>query len=610
MSGSTLPTTTCPAPMTRAALIALRDAGGLSKDCDYVITDHVQGRLVAGTTIHLQAVDASTLSENVSVKTTYDNIAWSGIYDIDAGLVSYLHDNRNNTVLGVTPVRDFDWGNPAISYCSILGGLVTYTYGNTASIQYLYVDGGVLDLTGYAGVIRKLRITGEAVASLAGSRLKFSHCDFSGNSTVNFSNTTSTNTVVGLAVSGRSTVNFSLSTLSISIDGMSVRYSTLLASNVSTGSFTASGLMLDNGFITLSSGVGNVVAIRTSIRDNASLTASIGSVTLVGSEITANASVNATTNSTSLSIQGSSIGTRTTINSNGTGSVSINRSVIDANSLIQTTTGSTSSLTLNNSTIRGSTTINITAASLGANLTLDACLMDTAASITMSNNRSCNISSTTILGSGISLTGSNAITDIIQLCYFALGAAISLACSGAANTLQRCTVIGSASNIQILGTSGAALYNRVNALSGGSVVQNNLGNALTLTQCFVSAGSTINLQNCAAGQNMQYIYVERQGSLTVNKTTNNVIQAVRVDNASFTINATTGNIINATVNGGSLVINDGVISGMTKMMAGTLTINTGTQSNIWYQSPVNKTITASNTNRAEYLGLVSAVPLV
>ena len=340
MSNSKLPSiTTCPAPMTRAALIALRDAGRLSKDCDYVITDHVQGRLVAGTTIHLQAVDASTLSENVSVKTTYDNIAWSGIYDIDAGLVSYLHDNRNNTVLGVTPVRDFDWGNPAISYCSILGGLVTYTYGNTASIQYLYVDGGVLDLTGYAGVIRKLRITGEAVASLAGSRLKFSHCDFSGNSTVNFSNTTSTNTVVGLAVSGRSTVNFSLSTLIISIDGISVRYSTLLSSNVSTGSFTASGLMLYNGFITLSSGVGNVVAIRTSIRDNASLTASIGSVTLVGSEITANASVNATTNSTSLSIQGSSIGTRTTINSNGTGSVSINRSVIDANSLIQTTTG-------------------------------------------------------------------------------------------------------------------------------------------------------------------------------------------------------------------------------------------------------------------------------
>ena len=109
---------------------------------------------------------------------------------------------------------------------------------------------------------------------------------------------------------------------------------------------------------------------------------------------------------------------------------------------------------------------------------------------------------------------------------------------------------------------------------------------------------------------MQYIYVERQGSLTVNKTTNNVIQAVRVDNASFTINATTGNIINATVNGGSLVINAGSISDMTKMMAGTLTINTGAQSNIWYQSPVNKTITASNTNRAEYLGLVSAVPLV
>ncbi|MBK8391825.1 MAG: hypothetical protein IPL23_22215 [Saprospiraceae bacterium] len=73
------------------------------------------------------------------------------------------------------------------------------------------------------------------------------------------------------------------------------------------------------------------------------------------------------------------------------------------------------------------------------------------------------------------------------------------------------------------------------------------------------------------------------------------------------LSTTTGNIINATVNGG-LVINDGFRHDEDD---GRHAYNQhGTQSNIWYQSPVNKTITASNTNRAEYLGLVSAVPLV
>lgn len=610
MSGSTLPTTTCPAPMTRAALIALRNAGDLSKDCDYVITDHVQGRLVAGTTIHLQAVDTNTLSEVVSVKTPYDNVAWSGIYDIDAGQVTFLQDNLSNTVRGAIPVTDFDWGNTALKHCSILGAIMNYTYGNTASIQYLYVEGAQLDLTGFAGTIRKLQITGDTNVNLVGSRLRFADCDFSGNSTVNFSNTTATTLIIGLAISGHSFVNFASSTLPITIDGMSVHYSNIQASSVTTGSFTANGFILANGILKLTTGMNAFTAIRSSLRDNAVITSAAGSILLSGCEVITNASVSTSAGNTSLSLQSAKISTRSLVNSNGAGSLSIVRANIDANSLIQTITGSTSSLSISNSEIAGNTTISITAASLGANLTIDSCLLDTAASITMSGNRSCNISSTHILGSGISLAGSNAITDIVQLCNFALGATVTLSSSGSANTLQRCTVIDSASNIQLLGTTGGALYNRVDVRSGASVVQNNLSNALTLTQCFTSAGSQISLQNCAAGQTIQYVYVERQGFLNINKVTNNVIQSVRVDNATFSINATAGNILNTTVNGGNLVINAGSISGLTKMMASTLTINTGTQTNVWYQSPVAKTVTASNTNRAEYLGVNSTVPLV
>lgn len=610
MQSSYNPLTPCPAPMTRAALITLRNTNSLSKDCDYVITDHVQGRLVAGTTIHLQAVDTNTLSEVVSVKTPYDNVAWSGIYDIDAGQVTFLQDNLSNTVRGAIPVTDFDWGNTALQHCSILGAIMNYTYGNTASIQYLRVEGATLDLTNYAGVIANLRIIGESVVSLAGSRLRFSDCDFSGNSTVYFSNTTATTLIVGLAISGHSFVNFTSSTLPITIDGMSVHYSNIQASSVTTGSFTANGFILANGILNLTTGMNAFTAIRSSLRDNAVITSAAGSILLSGCEVITNASVSTSAGNTSLSLQSAKISTRSLVNSNGAGSLSIVRANIDANSLIQTITGSTSSLSISNSKIAGNTTISITAASLGANLTIDSCLLESASSITMSGTRSCNISSTTVLGSGISLSGANAQTDIIQQCYVAQGGIITLSCNGVANTLQRCSCIGSATTIQLTGTSGAANYNRVSVVNGANVVQNNLSNALTLTQCFISAGSQIALQNCAAGQTIQYVYVERQGFLNINKTTNNVIQSVRVDNATFNINATAGNILNTTVNGGNLVINAGSISGLTKMMASTLTINTGTQTNVWYQSPVAKTVTASNTNRAEYLGVNSTVPLV
>ena len=59
--------TPCPAPMTRLALIGLRNAGQLRTECHYTITDHVQNRLVAGTTITLHAVAANELSERVEV---------------------------------------------------------------------------------------------------------------------------------------------------------------------------------------------------------------------------------------------------------------------------------------------------------------------------------------------------------------------------------------------------------------------------------------------------------------------------------------------------------------------------------------------------------------
>ena len=109
----------CPDPMTRAALVALRNAGSLDPQCHYVVTDWVQlPNLPGPNLIELHAVNASSLAQAVKVRTPLDNTAWSGQYDIDldaAGRMLELNDNLGNTVRDAENTTNiigvFPWGN-------------------------------------------------------------------------------------------------------------------------------------------------------------------------------------------------------------------------------------------------------------------------------------------------------------------------------------------------------------------------------------------------------------------------------------------------------------------------------------------------------------------
>jgi hypothetical protein len=166
----------CPGPMTRSALLALRSGGSLSVDCHYVITDHVQGTLAAGTTVTLHAVSSTELSENVEVNTLFDNEAWVGIYDLDASSIIYLRDNRGNEVDGATQVGQFDWGNTSYSYFKVLeGSTLTATIGNPAIKQRVTVKGAsTLNLTGFTGTMFDCEISDIAQCNLANTSLTFS----------------------------------------------------------------------------------------------------------------------------------------------------------------------------------------------------------------------------------------------------------------------------------------------------------------------------------------------------------------------------------------------------------------------------------------------------
>ena len=139
----------CPGPMTRTQLLNLRSSGSLDVNCAYIVTDYNHGTLGAAT-IRLEAVDATTLSTNVSVATSFDNVAWTGQYDIDLNLVTHLSDNLGNQVSGPSIVATFPWGVAAVSD-NILLEPTTFTYTQGTFRNNMVKSGAVLVIDGAAG---------------------------------------------------------------------------------------------------------------------------------------------------------------------------------------------------------------------------------------------------------------------------------------------------------------------------------------------------------------------------------------------------------------------------------------------------------------------------
>lgn len=94
------PGESCPDQVfTRAALIALRDAGQLQVNCHYRSVGPTIGTAgnTSNTIIEQHAVTASVLSEDAKVSAPAFNtvLAWDGSYDIDAGAVGTLYRLRD-----------------------------------------------------------------------------------------------------------------------------------------------------------------------------------------------------------------------------------------------------------------------------------------------------------------------------------------------------------------------------------------------------------------------------------------------------------------------------------------------------------------------------------
>lgn len=121
---------TCQIETTRAAVIALRNAGNLEKDCHYVITNpNANGTLLLDKVL-IHAVDENTLS-GCYLKTAHDNTAWVGSYDIDLDRVIKVFDHlRRNKLSANNSVVSFPYSCTTCTDNEIHNTPITYTAGS------------------------------------------------------------------------------------------------------------------------------------------------------------------------------------------------------------------------------------------------------------------------------------------------------------------------------------------------------------------------------------------------------------------------------------------------------------------------------------------------
>lgn len=692
---------TCPAPMTRAALIALRAANGLLKDCDYVITDHVQGRLVAGTTIHLQAVSANELSENVQVNTTYDNEAWQGIYDIDRALVLELQDNRNNIARGINGVQvtNFDWGNTSYNNVVVDNATLTADIGNVATKNNITIDkAAILNITGFIGVLNNITFSTAVNANFSNANGTWRDSIIKGGGTFNISGYTGGGDNYYNEIDGNCNINYSNSSSTIILRQNKIISSTLTHTGVSTGNFN-----IANSFLQACTFIHSVGALNFRMAGCTAtrliINNTTGAVSLDNNPFLSNSTITQNTANGTISLTGCNLSTSTITNSsatiltllnttikeasgitisNGTGNTTITSTEISTASQIIKNTNGTGTISITSSNISGGSVITHSSAVI---MVLTRVVMESASTINSQNGSGGNmnisdtkvftssitkfgtsntgtldvtagvvltsssfishqgtgnlsVSQSTIDGSsGINITAGDRSYNCTRLTMNGVGRAnlsgtglgildtlqdltivdrglLTISCSGAANSLLYSRIAGLSAAMTLSGTTGGKTIDRAKCNDGSLNIPNN-PNTANLSLLNISDAGIVNLNNNPVGQSISYLDVSNASVITISKTGIGLIRYIDVrNNGNLTIQGITTSVEKVSIEQGPIIFNGGSALNISKKMSGLWTINGGLQTFSHHWTTANRLTSGNNTARVDYLGVNSTVPIL
>jgi hypothetical protein len=630
---------TCPAPMTRAALLTLRNAGQLNIQCHYIITDHVQNRLVAGTYIELHATDASTLSMHVSVKSTYDNLAWEGRYDIDTGLVVELRDNRNNVVIGATAVGNFDWGNANYLECRVENATWNVTYGIGLPMTRVRVlDRAILTTTNMVlGPLQDVEVSKAATVDLTGASLAVISSTFTEGATL---------TANGFTAGGVGINNSSFRDSSSVVFGPGSGQVQLINSTVdaygrinhtATGTFTFNNTVLGSTALISHLGAAGPMAINNSRLHggNTTIDHQFGTVNVQNSTfdvygriIKSNA---ASTGLLMLSYCHVTAGAY--IQQQALGTVSLSGVIMSGGGYIDIQAGAntTAGFTVTNSNIADLGNITVTAGSVGGvvtitgssfksrgnvfknnvgPLTISSGDFDSTGRLQILGPRGLNVNGCKVTTGGriVAAAGNPAAVDIITHTTVTDDAIAYFNATGAvANQIQYSRIAGLTGEISFGGTNTGAVISRTTADNG--IVRFN-SNTVALTNVLDIGArdqAVITVANCTAAFGFRYSTAQSYGRINITgKSATGIVYGVDVqNNGSFNVTGAAADSVYCSVRNGQINHNGGTLRAAHKRMDGILTTGAFNHSNIIHEANASKTLTVANSNRADYMGLAA-----
>lgn len=622
---------------TRSSVLSARSAGTLIPWVSYEITDHVQGRLVAGTTVTILATSPTEVWQVATVNTTYDDQSWFGIYDIDLAQVIELHDGRNNIAITANAVSLFDWWNSAYTNCRIETSNFTVTYGSTRPVNNLVLRNGcIFNAVGWSsGVINDVELKNSSSLSLINASVSLVRFELDA-TTLNFLNYTGNNTITKWKLT-QSSVNCSNSSIQVTLSFVEANNWTLNRTGFTSGGTLAWAWLTveQTANITHQNWAGAMTLNRVHLWQNSSINHSLATVTITDSIIDGWSTISKTAWTGTITMSQSVMEMSSLLSVPSNVNVSLTRHKFLQSSTLQLASGSSGNLTMSDCEMEWASYVSYLATATG-NLNIsttvfagNSFLQKSSTSPTNTVTQSMFLGSSRIIYSGtrptavnrlnaseiwsITFGGTGTVTDAIDDVRVWSRGQINMNGNGTqANTVRYSSVSGLSWVINIIGTSGwqsiqratadngaislnndtiAMTHDMLSARQNGSITVNNMALAKSISYIDVSTGALFNMTSATAAGSITRVNVRTNGQVNVSGTAGSV---TAVECSEWVV----------AINGGAAHQN------ITKTMSSTLTTGNFTTSNIAHHDTTSKTLTANNTARANYLGVTSTLPLI
>ena len=209
----------------------------------------------------------------------------------------------------------------------------------------------------------------------------------------------------------------------------------------------------------------------------------------------------------------------------------------------------------------------------------------------------------------VNVNNANISTSGMSDCSFNARSTISFSANGG-NNMFYTNGTGISTNISFSGTSVSQTLQQAD-INNSSVTFNNNTAANTFSQITLE-NSTFVAQGLTLNKGTTYVNATNGSTININAPTGvgSISYLTADNNATITIQGTAGTSTRLTaLQQGEINHNGGSATNITKMMPNTLITGAFNHSNLIMISPTNRTLTGANTNRSEYLGVVSSTPL-